>query len=62
MLGVSGSPPIAGEMVAPLENYELLMSMAPLVPDDTQHLAWPNGSICLTQMLNSVVWGELDVM
>ena len=65
MLGVSGKPPpIAGEMVAPLENYGIkLMSMGLLVPDDTA-MIWrgPMVQSALTQMLNSVVWGELDVI
>ena len=65
MLGVSGKPPaVGGEMVAPLENYGIkLMSMGLLVPDDTA-MIWrgPMVQSALTQMLNSVAWGELDVI
>ena len=65
MLGVSGKPPaIGGEMVAPLENYGIkLMSMGLLVPDDTA-MIWrgPMVQSALTQMLNAVEWGELDVI
>ena len=65
MLGVSGKPPaVGGEMVAPLENYGIkLMSMGLLVPDDTA-MIWrgPMVQSALTQMLNAVAWGELDVI
>ena len=65
MLGVSGKPPaVGGDMVAPLENYGIkLMSMGLLVPDDTA-MIWrgPMVQSALTQMLNAVVWGELDVI
>ncbi len=65
MLGVSGKPPaIGGDMVAPLENYGIkLMSMGLLVPDDTA-MIWrgPMVQSALTQMLNAVAWGELDVI
>ncbi len=65
MLGVSGKPPaVGGEMVAPLENYgSKLMSMGLLVPDDVA-MIWrgPMVQSALTQMLNSVAWGELDVI
>ncbi len=65
MLGVSGKPPaIGGDMVAPLENYGIkLMSMGLLVPDDTA-MIWrgPMVQSALSQMLNAVEWGELDVI
>ena len=65
MMGVSGRPaPVGGEMVAPLENYGIkLMSMGLLVPDDTA-MIWrgPMVQSALTQMLNAVAWGELDVI
>jgi ATP-binding protein involved in chromosome partitioning len=65
MLGVSGKPPaVGGDMVAPLENYGIkLMSMGLLVPDDVA-MIWrgPMVQSALTQMLNSVVWGELDII
>ena len=65
MLGVSGKPPpVGGEMVAPLENFGIrLMSMGLLVPDDTA-MIWrgPMVQSALTQMLDSVAWGELDVI
>jgi len=65
MLGVSGKPPaVGGDMVAPLENYGIkLMSMGLLVPDDTA-MIWrgPMVQSALTQMLNAVAWGELDVI
>ena len=65
MLGVSGRPSAAGgDMVRPLENYGVqLMSMGLLVPDDTA-MIWrgPMVQSALTQMLDSVAWGTLDVI
>ena len=65
MLGVSGRPAAAGgDMVRPLENYGVhLMSMGLLVPDDTA-MIWrgPMVQSALTQMLDSVAWGMLDVI
>jgi len=65
MLGVSGRPASAGgDMVAPLENYGVkLMSIGLLVPDDTA-MIWrgPMVQSALTQMLDNVAWGELDVI
>ena len=65
MLGVSGRPASAGgDMVKPLESYGVhLMSMGLLVPDDTA-MIWrgPMVQSALTQMLDSVAWGVLDVI
>jgi ATP-binding protein involved in chromosome partitioning len=65
MLGVSGRPAsVGGDMVAPLQNFGIsLMSMGRLVPDDTA-MIWrgPMVQSALTQMLNSVAWGNLDVI
>ena len=65
MLGVSGRPAAAGgDMVKPLENYGVkLMSMGLLVPDDTA-MIWrgPMVQSALTQMLDGVAWGTLDVI
>ncbi len=65
MMGVSGRPSSAGgDMVVPLENYGVkLMSMGLLVPDDTA-MIWrgPMVQSALTQMLDSVAWGDLDVI
>jgi len=65
MLGVSGRPAAAGgDMVKPLENYGVqLMSMGLLVPDDTA-MIWrgPMVQSALTQMLDAVAWGTLDVI
>ena len=65
MMGISGRPPaVGGEMVAPLENYGVkMMSMGLLVPDETA-MIWrgPMVQSALTQMLNAVAWGELDVI
>ena len=65
MLGVSGRPSaVGGDMVKPLENYGVkLMSMGLLVPDDTA-MIWrgPMVQSALTQMLDSVAWGVLDVI
>ena len=65
MLGVSGRPAsVGGDMVAPLQNYGIsLMSMGLLVPDDTA-MIWrgPMVQSALTQMLNSVAWGNLDII
>ena len=65
MLGVSGRPAsVGGDMVAPLQNFGIsLMSMGLLVPDDTA-MIWrgPMVQSALTQMLNSVAWGNLDII
>ena len=65
MMGVSGRPSAAGgDMVKPLESYGVkLMSMGLLVPDDTA-MIWrgPMVQSALTQMLDSVAWGVLDVI
>lgn len=65
MMGVSGRPAAAGgDMVKPLESYGVqLMSMGLLVPDDTA-MIWrgPMVQSALTQMLDAVAWGILDVM
>ena len=64
MLGVSGRPAAGGDMVKPLENYGIqLMSMGLLVPDDTA-MIWrgPMVQSALTQMLDLVAWGVLDVI
>ena len=65
MLGVSGRPAAAGgDMVKPPENYGVkLMSMGLLVPDDTA-MIWrgPMVQSALTQMLDAVAWGVLDVI
>ena len=65
MLGVSGRPAsVGGDMVAPLQNYGIsLMSMGLLVPDETA-MIWrgPMVQSALTQMLNSVAWGSLDII
>ncbi|MEC7191075.1 MAG: P-loop NTPase, partial [Pseudomonadota bacterium] len=53
-----------GDMVKPLENYGVkLMSMGLLVPDDTA-MIWrgPMVQSALTQMLDAVAWGVLDVI
>jgi ATP-binding protein involved in chromosome partitioning len=65
MMGVSGRPSAAGgDMVKPLESYGVqLMSMGLLVPDDTA-MIWrgPMVQSALTQMLDAVAWGVLDVI
>ena len=65
MLGVSGRPKaIAGDMVSPMKNHGIsMMSMGLLVPDQTA-MVWrgPMVQSALNQMLNNVVWGNLDVM
>ena len=65
MMGISGRPSSAGgDIVIPLENYGVkLMSMGLLVPDDTA-MIWrgPMVQSALTQMLDSVAWGDLDLI
>ena len=65
MLGISGRPrAIHGDMVAPMNNHGIsMMSMGLLVPDETA-MVWrgPMVQSALTQMLNNVLWGNLDVM
>ena len=65
MLGVSGRPKAShGDMVSPMNNHGIsMMSMGLLVPDETA-MVWrgPMVQSALTQMLNNVIWGDLDVM
>ena len=65
MLGVSGRPrAIHGDMVSPMSNHGIsMMSMGLLVPDETA-MVWrgPMVQSALTQMLNNVIWGDLDIM
>ncbi|MEK9910474.1 MAG: Mrp/NBP35 family ATP-binding protein [Candidatus Puniceispirillum sp.] len=65
MMGVSGRPAaVGGDMVKPLESFGVqLMSMGLLVPDDTA-MIWrgPMVQSALTQMLDAVAWGVLDVI
>ena len=65
MLGISGRPrAVHGDMIAPMKNHGIsMMSMGLLVPDETA-MIWrgPMVQSALNQMLNNVLWGDLDVM
>jgi len=64
MLGVTGKPESDGKVLQPLEAYGLkVMSMGMLVPGDAP-MIWrgPMINSALSQMLQDVAWGELDVL
>ena len=65
LLGIRGRPqPIEGRILAPMEGHGLkVMSMGFLVDEDTP-MIWrgPMVMSALTQMLNEVRWGALDVL
>ncbi len=65
LLKISGRPePISGRILKPMENYGLkVMSMGFLVDEETP-MIWRGPMVisALTQMLNEVLWGPLDVL
>lgn len=64
MLGITGAPEPAGGRLKPMEAHGLkAMSIGFLVDPDTA-LIWrgPMVMSALTQMLNDVDWGELDIL
>ena len=66
MLGISGSRPNSpdGKTLEPLESYGIkVMSIGFLVPED-QPVVWRGPMVmgALQQMLDDVIWGELDVL
>ncbi len=65
LLNIHGRPkPVAGRTLKPLEGYGLkVMSMGFLVDEDTP-MIWRGPMVisALTQMLNEVQWGPLDVL
>ncbi|MDF1749429.1 MAG: iron-sulfur cluster carrier protein ApbC [Alphaproteobacteria bacterium] len=66
MLGISGSRPNSpdGKTLEPLESYGIkVMSIGFLVPED-QPVVWRGPMVmgALQQMLDDVMWGELDVL
>ncbi|MHA1190395.1 MAG: Mrp/NBP35 family ATP-binding protein [Alphaproteobacteria bacterium] len=65
LLNIHGRPkPVAGRILMPLEGYGLkVMSMGFLVDEDTP-MIWRGPMVisALTQMLNEVQWGPLDVL
>ena len=64
MLGLTEKPESDGKVLQPLEAFGLkVMSMGLLVAEETP-MIWrgPMVMSALTQMLNDVAWGELDVM
>ncbi len=65
LLGLSGQPQqLAGNKLDPMRRYGLkVMSMGFLVDEDTP-MIWrgPMVMSALTQMLNDVAWGELDLL
>ena len=65
LLGIKGRPqPVVGRIIKPMENYGLkVMSMGFMVEEETP-MIWrgPMVMSALTQMLNEVQWGALDVL
>ncbi len=65
LLKISGRPePVSGRVLRPMENYGLkVMSMGFLVDEETP-MIWRGPMVisALTQMLNEVLWGPLDVL
>ena len=66
MLGISGSRPNSpdGKVLEPLESYGIkVMSIGFLVAED-QPIVWRGPMVmgALQQMLDDVIWGELDVL
>jgi ATP-binding protein involved in chromosome partitioning len=66
MLGISGSRPNSpdGKTLEPLESFGIkVMSIGFLVPED-QPVVWRGPMVmgALQQMLDDVIWGELDVL
>ncbi|PCI04655.1 MAG: iron-sulfur cluster carrier protein ApbC [Hyphomicrobiales bacterium] len=64
LLGITGKPTANGRILTPMEGYGLkVMSMGFLVEEDTP-MIWRGPMVisALTQMLNEVDWGELDML
>ena len=64
MLGISGRPHAAGQMIAPMEKWGLkVMSIGFLVEEETP-MIWRGPMVmgALEQMMGQVLWGELDIM
>lgn len=64
MLGISGKPESDGKVLQPMQAFGLkVMSMGMLVPGEAP-MIWrgPMINSALTQMLQDVAWGELDVL
>ena len=64
LLGITGKPTANGRILTPMEGYGLkVMSMGFLVEEDTP-MIWRGPMVisALTQMLNEVDWGELDIL
>jgi ATP-binding protein involved in chromosome partitioning len=64
MLGISGRPHVAGQMIAPMEKWGLkVMSIGFLVEEETP-MIWRGPMVmgALEQMMGQVLWGELDIM
>jgi ATP-binding protein involved in chromosome partitioning len=64
LLGVTGNPEMEGSALAPMIGHGIkVMSMGFLVEEDTP-MIWrgPMVMSAITQMLNDVAWGQLDVL
>ncbi|MGB0744354.1 MAG: P-loop NTPase [Opitutales bacterium] len=64
MLGASGRPEIANDMIVPIENFGVrLMSMGFLIDEDTP-VVWRGPMIMKTiqQFAQNVDWGELEIL
>ncbi len=65
LFGLSGRPQVLGEnLLAPMEAYGVKVMSMGLLVDPAAPLVWrgPMASGALKQMLNTVVWGALDVL
>lgn len=64
LLGITGKPTANGRILSPMEGFGLkVMSMGFLVEEDTP-MIWRGPMVisALTQMLNEVDWGKLDIL
>ncbi|MEE3776560.1 Mrp/NBP35 family ATP-binding protein [Campylobacter sp. CX2-4080-23] len=65
MLGVQGKQPeVIGQKLKPLQTHGIEMMSMGLLIEDGQGLMWRGAMImkAITQLLNEVEWGELDVL
>ncbi len=64
MMGINAKPEIRDKKIIPLEKHGIkLMSMGFLVPEESATI-WRGPMVmgAVQQMLNDVVWGELDIL
>ena len=65
LLHITGRPqPVAGRILKPMENYGLKVMSIGFMVDEETPMIWRGPMVisALTQMLNEVIWGALDVL